>query len=415
MSNAYQMGQILMENETVHGEAVNTFATLNMPIIGAVDCTGLKQDRIDSQRVQPYKNGGTQWFKGPMGGSVKTKVYIAGHGSSTAGATTLSALATLLGLAIGGAVVSAATGTTSSSGTASAPVTVASATFAAGSLCKIGTLGDGRGNGQFAAIASHVGTALNLLTAIDAAPSAADVVYSADNIYTLELPTSAAVQPIRLQLLTANLVYNCHGCYAMGCTITGTGAGGFLVAEIEWGVSWFAETAAVTFPNTAVPTALMQGGTNAGGSLFVNDVGTSTRGAANKRTSRDFTITFKLGVEKLESSCGGFNQFQTCVGARRVPDDIRVSWTEDADAQTATPVLTGYADGTTAKHILATFSTANGSSVAFYFPNVNVSERPVQMKDGNGNINRLRFTGEANTGPTATTDLTASAMRIALA
>ena len=39
---------------------------------------------------------------------------------------------------------------------------------------------------------------------------------------------------------------------------------------------------------------------------------------------------------------GGVNSYQSTVGAKRVPSKIKVGWTEDADAATATPVLDGY-------------------------------------------------------------------------
>ena len=65
------------------------------------------------------------------------------------------------------------------------------------------------------------------------------------------------------------------------------------------------------------------------------------------------------------------------------------------------------------KHILYTLNPTAQKAVGFYFPNVNITNVAIQYADQN--INRLKIEGEANTGPTTTNDLTASAMRVAFA
>ena len=110
---------------------------------------------------------------------------------------------------------------------------------------------------------------------------------------------------------------------------------------------------------------------------------------------------------------GGANAYQTIIGAKRTPSHIKVSWTEDADAATATPVLDGYhsASGDVRKHLMVTLSTTNGSAMGVYFPNLCITgARPVQM-NGNG-INQLAIEATAYTGATTTSELTLSAMRI---
>lgn len=409
MSNAFQMGQILHEAEAAHGENVNTYTTMQWPIIGAVDVSGLVQAKIDSMRTMAYRNAGTPYLLGVQGGSFKTKMYLPGHGSTTAGATTIGLLETLLGIVLGLVAVSAASGTTFAAGsTVTALNTVASATFAAGSLFKGGTLGDARVNAQWGVVASHVGTVLTSLVAVPVVPIATDVLYSAVNLYTPENPTTSAITTIRAQLLTANLVYNTHGVYPKSFTISGSNFQEFLTIEIEWGVSWFSEAGGVTFPST-VATERFNGAPNVGGSVFVNDVGTATR---STRNARNFSITYKLGIIE-QPGPGGVNAYQSTVACRRKPDEIMVSWTEDAPAQTATPTPVTDSTATTPKHVLVTFTTPIGSSVAMYMPNVVITERPVQLVE-NG-INSLRFTGRAFTGPTNTTDLTGSAFRIGLA
>jgi len=67
---------------------------------------------------------------------------------------------------------------------------------------------------------------------------------------------------------------------------------------------------------------------------------------------------------------------------RRTVDQIKVSWTQDADASpTATPVAQGYGTAATSLHALYTLSTTAGSRVAFYFPKLCVTNVPVQFDD----------------------------------
>ena len=406
MSNAGQLGAICYDAETNFGEDVTTFATLRLPIKGIVDCSGLKHDKVDSGRTQQYRNEGTLYILTIQGGTFKTLLYLPGHGSTTSGATTVGLVETLLGKVFGNVTASAASGTTAASGgTASSFNTVASATFTAGGLTPVGAQGDGRGGGQFVPVATHVGTVMTPLVAIDAAPNTGDVIGSAVNIYPSE--TGFTVNSLRFLLQTANLCYEAHGCYPTAVTFSGLNPGEVPMLEITWSVAWWRYSTA-TFPS-AVATEAFQAAANAAGSLFVNDVGTATR---VKRTCRNFTLNYKLGMESLLGP-GGVNQYQAIVGARRTVDDIRIAWMEDADAATTSPVIPGFGTGTTRKHVLYTLSAASGSRLAFYFPQVSVTTVGIQKVDKN--INRIQFDGECNTGPTTTTDLTACAMRLAFA
>lgn len=407
MSNPGALGAVEYEAESSFGEDVTTFGTLRIPILDPVDVSGLKQDKIDSSRTQQFMQGGSLWINGAMGGSFKTKFYLTGHGSSTSGATTATAMETLLGLILGNATLSAAAGTTFTGGTATAPTTTASATFAAGSLCFGGTLGDGRCGGQALAISSHVTTTLNLLTAAGAGPNNGDVLYSANNIYLPETPTSSLPTSIRMRALTANLRYEMHGCVPTAISLAGFGPNELLTAEVTWAPAWWRYTTA-TYPSV-LATDSSNGAVNAAGSLFVNDVGTATR---STRVYRNFKVDIKLGME-VQMGPGGVNAAQAIVSARRTPSAITVSWTEDADAATLTPALPGFGTGTTMKHVLWTSSTAPGSRVAMYMPQV--ASKVIATQKIDGNVNRLTWEGMAYTGPTTTTDLTASAWRMAFA
>lgn len=407
MSNPAALGAITYATESSWGENVSTFATFRLPIIGMVDASGLKHPKQHAGRTVQYRNDGTLPILMVQGGTFKTKLYLTGHGSSCSGAVSLSATETLLQYVFGNAAVASSNGTTTTGGTASVPITAAASGFSAGSMCRIGAIGDARGNGQFAAISTHSGSNLNLLTAIDASPNSGDVVYAPTMLYPSETPTTTSVTGLRFLLQTANLCYECHGCYPSAITFAGLNTGELPTIDVTWVVSWWAYSTA-TFPST-VSTDLFQPTANAGGSMFANTNGTTTRA---KLTNRSFQLSWKLGMESLMGPGGAVN-YQAIVGARRLPDVIDLRFMIDADAQTNTPVLDGYATGTNKFHVLYTLSTTNGSAVGFYFPNVAFNDRSLQKIDKN--INRYEFVGQAQCSATTTSDLTLSAARIAFA
>jgi len=410
VSQTSKRGKVVYEAESSFGEDVTTFGTYAPQLTGKVDCSGLKHDKIDSDKVVTRRQDGSQWILGTQGGSFKIKMSLPGHGSSTAGAgLALSARETLLGRVLGNVALSAAAGTTYTGGTATVPTTTASGTFSAGSLVASGVLGDGRGNGQIHAIATHVGASMTLLTGLGAAPSNGDLARAPAVLYPSENFGSTTIGGNRFLLQTVNLQYECHGCVCTGWEITGQNDGEVLHVETTWEVAWWRYSTS-TYPSstagdTFVPAA------NAAGSLFVADVGTATR-AGNTHTCRDFKLAWKLGVQLLYGP-GGVNQYQKLIGAVRTVDEIKVSWTEDADSATTTPVLPGYGTSTTFKHLLRTWNTTDGKQMAFYAPNFCVTNVPVQFDD-NG-INRLRVEGMCYTGTTTTNDLTMSAGRLAFA
>ncbi len=406
MSNPSQLASIEYEAEASWGVDTTTFATHRIPVIGTVDCSGLTHAKVEADRVVQYRNDGTQDVLMTMGGSFTTKIDLAGHGATTAGTPTVDALETWLAIAIGN-ISNAPASTTASAGTATALTTAASATFTAGQMFRLGALGDTKGNGQFGCVSTHITTTLTSLTAFDGAPTSSDVVYGAYTIYPSEAPTTTTITGTRFRLMTANLRYECHGCYPTAVKFSGLSTGERPQIEITWGVSWWRYSTG-TFPST-VTSNQYNPAPVAAGSLFVQDFGTATRA---KRVCRNFNFDLTLGIEPLMGP-GGVSQYQSCVGAVRTPDKAKVSWTEDADTNTTTPVLPGYGTATTYKHALYTLSTTAGSAVGFYFPRLAITNVAIQKADGN--INRLMVEAKACTSTTTTSDLTLSHWRMGLA
>ncbi len=407
MSRSSRFGAVLYNTESAWGEDLTTFGT-RLPVLTQVDVSGLSHEKMPPDRVVQYRNDDTLHVPMLMGGSFKVKLYLTGHGSATSGATSLSALETFLGLVCGNSAVSSATGTTATGGTATVPTTAAVSGFSAGSMCRIGALGDGRGNGQFYAITSHATSSLTLLTGTPVAPNNGDVVYSAGMIYPSENPGTNTITGLRFLLQTANLEYEAHGCYPTAWTWSGHNTGEVPTVEIDFAVSWWRYSIA-TFPTvTAVdehtPAAC------AAGSVFVNVFSTATSAL---RAVRGLSINWTLGTQAL-MGVGGVNQYQGIVGAVRVPDDIRLTILEDAPAATTTPALDGFWDSTNRYHVMCTLNPQATKAVGIYFPRmVVVGQRPQQRDDGG--INRVAIELKAAVSTLTTNDLTLSAARIAFA
>lgn len=406
MSKASALQAALYVTESTFGE--DATPTIRMNLVDPVDLGGLSHEKLEPGRTTQFLHDGTPHITGPMGGQVVTKHYLTGHGSATSGATALTSLATLLQYVVGAAAVSAASGSTFTGGTASVPTTTASGTFSAGSLCRMGTKGDGRGDGQFLAIATHTGTNMTLLTAAPAAPSNGDVLHSAEMVSVLELPASLAnMTGLTWRFFTANLQYDCHGCFATGYRITTPVNGGLPMIEITWSVSWW-EAISATFPTATAGEMFQPAPCGPGGSVYVQAKGTVTRAT---RTITSFAITVDLNTQPIRAP-GGVSVYQSIVGARRAKPNISVEWEEEAPAASTTPQSD--TDWDEQKHVLLTCSPVSGQALAFYFPRLcPMGPKPTQGEaDG---LNRQPRRYAAYTGDTQTTDLTASAMRFALA
>ncbi len=411
MAGPSSLGAIEMATESAFAETSTTFATDRIPVLGMVNTSGLVWAKEEPGRVEQYLQGGSQHVLMGQSGSFEMEIDLAGHEATTAGSPTLTLRETLLGYVHGNVALSAAASTTFTGGTATVPTTTASGTVSPGGLIRSGVLGDGRGNGQFHAVSTHVTTSLTLLTGLDVLPTNGDVLYPAACIYPSSTPTTGlngSIGSLRFRLLTNGLQYACHGCAITAVTYSNLNTGGRPKARFTVTVArWSAVSA--TFPS-AVASSTANPSPVAAGSFFFAAVGTATRAT---KVIRGFELNYTLGIVPLTGP-GGVGAYQSIVGYRRTGDKINLSWVEDADASpTATPVAQGYGTGATSYHALYTLSTTAGSAVAFYWPKLCVTNVPVQFDDGG--INRMKVECAAYTSGTTTSALTLAAQIMAFA
>lgn len=412
MSNPFSLMEINYEVESsasALGENIDTVATYKLHLREPVDTSGMEQKKIASGTVSTYRGEPGDWILGTFEPTFKTKLALPGHGSTTAGAITITALETLLGLVFGNAVTTA-TGSTLTGGTANAPTTTDSGTLDAGDICFIGALGDADGEGQAYPIATHVTTTLTLLVDTQGAVANGAVRYGGTTIYPHSSPTSTDITGVRMAIASANTQYLAHGCVPTAVAISGLNPGEVPMIDITWTAAWFEYTSS-TFPSVVASDTFNPAPT-AAGSLVVNTVGTSTNSSATRRAYRDMSIEIDLGTILCRGP-GGYNAYQDIVAAKRGQDSCKLTWSEYAEATTTSPELPGFGTATNRKHAILTLSTNDGSRVAFYFPSLRVSNVPRQIDIGG--INGYRIECMAGVGPTTTSALTLSKWRMHLA
>lgn len=411
MSNPSVLGAFCYEVESsaaAWGEDVTTFATRRISTIGPPQLS-LRHDSEAAGRLEQYRSAGSQHVKMTQGGEVTFTLDLHGHGSTMVGSPSVSAVETFLGAAIGAVGLSASASTTFTGGTAASPTTTASGTFAAGGMCRAGALGDGDGDGQMYSILTHSTTTLNLRGAMNGAPVNGAVLYPVVQIYPYTSPTAnVGITGIRFLWQSANLHYELHGCWLKSYSFTQFNPGVRPQITLTFGISWWRHSTA-TFPSS-VTADTFNPAPVAAGSFNVNTVGTTTR---NNRSVRDFTVTVTRNVAELKGYAG-VNAYQTTVGARHLGDDVQISWTEEADANTSSPVLPGYWDSTSSYHVEATLSSVDGQSVGFSFPKVCFSDAKPTQTSGDG-VNRISITGTAYTSDTTTSALTLAPYVLGLA
>ena len=410
-ANSSQLGCVLWNTEASYAEVSTSFAR-RLPLINNVNdiIAGLSQSLIEPGYTRQYQNDGGRSFKGVQGGSFTLRMWLTGHGSATTGAITASELGLLLGYVIGNNDV------TNDGGTVNVPTSATQfsatgLTTTLGAMLRVGALQDGDGEGQFYRV--NNASTITLLTAMAGTPLAAAVIYAPEMIYPSEGPTSSTITSLRFQCISTDQRVNIYGCYPTGIEITGLNVGETPQVAITFACAAWETESASSFPS-AVTTDFFPPTPTAAGSLWINDVGTTTRQVVDYRNlqiSIDLQTVGKTGP-------GAPRTYQALTACRRLSCQASLSF--DLDSETAGTDTWGgkwnAADASrTEQHAVITLSPgADGQCVGFGFPNLKyVGQRPTQMRGGDG-TNQKSIMFQAITGATTTNALTLANFMLAL-
>jgi hypothetical protein len=398
-------------DESSFGEAVSTFDQRSLTT-AMVDTSGIVHPSQSPEFIRQRPNEGFQDIRMPYTPSFSTEMYLTGMGSTCSGAVPSSQLVTLLGHVLGASADGLATGDTATGGTATVPTTTGASGAAAGALVRVGDKGDSRADGQWAAVATHAGNDLTLLTALPDAPSNGDVVYASRLVYPSSTPgTFEAIQTIRAQIQSTLQQYNVHGVYPTGIEFPGLNPGELPKVSVAWGGARIA-TDNDTFPTTtaaddhsATPAA--------GGSFFWNAVGTATR---NTLLIRSFSLTHEM-TTGVEMAPEGLDDFQAVLGCNRQPGRWMAEFVVDSEAagtDTFGDIFDTDENSRGFYHFLYSLSVADGRSLAIYAPRVKIIDQKPVQSDVDGVLRKM-VRVECCTGATTTNDLTMSPVRLGFA
>lgn len=404
------MGSLLYATESAFGETTTTTGT-RLRSVALISTDGFEVPSEPVTILKQYPHEAVNYTRMPHTAKFTIELMLTGLGSTSAGAVSANDLATFLAAVFGQGGAGLATGTTTTGGTASVPTTTAASGAAAGALVHIGAKLDTRADGQWAAVSSHSGSNLTLLTALPVAPANADVLYGSRMVYPSESAGTYETQTsFRFLILTAQQRYLAHGCWptsAEWMIEVGTVPKLRLSFESAW---W--ELVTTTFPS-ATSVQDYGGAPISGGSFFINAVGTATRAT---ETVRSLSMKMALNVVG-ERGVNGTHAFQVITGCHRAPSTTELEIVVDSEAAgTDTWGTTRYnIDENTrvAYHALYSMSTADGRALALYWPSLRQNRMPVQFDDGGALRKRVSFM--CCTGATTTNDLTLSHWRLGMA
>lgn len=404
MSQPSNLQSCLFASESSFGEVSSTFGS-RLPVISPISFEGLGQDMISVDSVSQHQNDGGHHMRGPQDAATFTiDLYLCGHGTNTTGSVTATVVETFLSGCIGTHSVSNDGGTITTAGDADT-FTTTDAALTNGSVIRVGSLNDAKGNGQFLAVTTQASNIVELATAMDGTGAISDVVYAPCNIFPYEDPTSGTTPTsFRFLIQTANQRYQMFGCVCTGIDISGLNPGEIPTVSLTMAAArWSVETGS-TFPTTTTQLAHIPSPV-AAGSCFFQTFGTPTRA---KLTVREFAFSIEMSTVLLKGP-GATDAFQTIVGARRTMCRASCDVTLSAEATGTTTMesIWNAAEGSQVfKHLLYTASAGrDGSTLGLFLRKCHlVSARPVQH-DLEG-INSQKFTLRAVADTSGTTDIT---------
>ena len=369
-------------SENAESPTSNTWDA-RIPFLSSPTVT-LTQDRIRDTGLRARMNEESLSHPGAREASLEFTAYWCGHLTTAAGALTQTWQQDLLSDGLGGGNV-AAVGTVISgaaSSTTSLNVT-AGTNFVAGGVTRVGVKGDGRGDGAPLAIASMTDATpdvLALLTAAPAAPTTAgDVVYACQMAFPDE-STSATLGTKRFLVshTTSGAQYHLMGGQLSGLTFD-ISNGQLPRLTFRYRFAYWARGADTTPSARVIKDHFCA--PVAGGSMFINNVGTTTRTTITPASIR---FNVNVGLEPIVGP-GGAGTFQFITGWQRTMAKADLSMDIPWAVANGETFWDQANQSYTYKHILFGANHTDGRAVGFYLPKVfSVGERPSRPSEVNG-------------------------------
>lgn len=393
--------------ENAENPTANTFDT-RQPVLDYTFTPA--QERIVDGGYRSRMNDEGLSHIGIRTGTLEVETYLPGHLTTSAGSLTQTWIHAELAAAFGGSLINAA-GTTLTGATTGSSITFTSNTnWAVGQIGWCGAKGDGKGDGQ-AFVVGTVGAPMTLLTALNATPAAADVIYAGLQVYHDE--SLAYTLPSRrfkcgfTSSPTAGAQFQLMGCSLSAVTIK-LPFGDLPRIRRTYQVAYW-QRFGTTVPSTTNVIKDQFCAPTAAGRFFVNDFGTAT---AAVETPSELDLSIDLGLEPIIAP-GGNGVYQNITGFVRSKAQptltVKIPWktTYESWWDTANQSILF-------KHILFNANCVDGRRIAFYLPKVfPVGQRPSQPTESNRQM-YVSVTFKGIDDLSKSTELGKSAFRLAM-
>lgn len=407
MANAARLRQLLVADESSFGEYGETASSAtwskSLWVNGEPTIT-LTQPRIPDAGIVQRLAEKLPGHLGVRSAELTFTTYWGGHNTTSAGALTETDQQQLLGDALGGNDVAQVGGTVDATSTSTSLVYAGGESLIAGGVCRVGAKGDARADGQ-ATVTSGASSPNTTLVALAANPNAGDALYACQLAYPDE-SAAAITKRFCWMSSTTNAQYMVFGCQLASVTFNIPMDGSDL-PTITWTYNCaYWQRQARTFPDSLSATQ-PQCAPVAGGSFFINDVGTTTRVTKN---IAEMTLTLDLGLQPVIGS-GAVGTYQTVTAWQRTMFGASIEIKKPWESGDETTFDTANAS-LTYKHALFTANGIDGRSVGFYAPRLQpAGNRPSAVTVVNDQDYHTVLL-ECREGATTTNALTRSAVRI---
>jgi hypothetical protein len=273
-----------------------------------------------------------------------------------------------------------------------------------GGIMRVGVKNDGRCDGQPGVIDTWAAGSTQLLTALPATPQAADAVRPTIVLYPTETNPATTMRFLCGQTDTG------AQWHAMGCQLESVTLDIDIASGRPIKVKWRFQMAYWARSTVSIPSAVAMPNTDtapiAGGSFFINTVGTATRAVEEVAS---LSLTLDMGLIAQRGTAASQAPYTNITGwvsnGCRPLLVVEIPWTTAAETDWDTD-----GSSTTHKHVLFASNGTAGRCQGFYLPRLyQDAERPTYT-DRNG-LTYVKKTLRGREGTITTSELTRSCFR----
>lgn len=406
----YLSGTTFNTDYTAADDAAWAAGTAEKLMITNLDLSGLVHEGLENPEIESSMMAKGAFIPGLRVGSIKVSTYLGAANSDISA----NPVATLLSKIMGGIAnpSSARTDLADVSGTHTTTRVYASgveSNVVAGQAVKIGTRGDGRGDGRVYPITATGTDYIDLGMACPSAPNDGDALTFSTTVYFDDTTTQQYIDTLSIGHASNDQIQTLGG--MGGFSISGLKAGEIPQIEFDLMVADWREVSVGGNADQLEPTSATQGNRppveRGLGAFLIADNGSTTVEAV---AIDDLTITPNITYEAIPDP----NGVNGIGGFAKVPGMVQASFTTVVGEQSTETIAGLYNDfdssSPTAKQIMAQFGVSDQRCAAIEIPKYYLDKAPTRADLGQ--LQGVAIEGHGDVDTTITTALGKSPIRI---